>query len=1224
MENISTVLLLTWQSLVLILIMTSCSGQSTYYVTPTPDAPCPGEPCHTLSEYAAGQYFNNLPVNTTIEFLSGNHTLKQTITLANLPQLILYGEPSSLPGISSKIICTWQAGFDFTQIDELRICALAFISCGHLKSAAVRMRSVQHGDISNCTFQDSINTIDYYSGGALIVKDSTLTLTRNTFYNNSAPSGGALHIENSTLTLTRNTFHNNLARLVGGALKAHLGRLILTENTFQNNSAGQNGGAFDVYRGSYNLTGNTFQANSAGANGGALHVHCSILNITRNILQHNSAGRRGGAQYIIKSTLHSVGNHFQNSHAAFGGTVHMHISRVISTDDCFSDSYAEFQGGAVLATGNSKVKMLNISIGNNRAKYGGGMAAVDSRLKVFGNTFENNRARYGGGLYVHNTEIYGAAIITKNSADEGGGGIYASTSTFIFVNSTTIIANNAAKDGGGLLLSGDSKLYQKSRSAVHFMNNSAMSTGGAIKVEESNPLTYCIPLTTPFYVSNSECFFQRKRGKQNYFLTNFLNIKWYNIKFLNIRMYFHNNTAVESGSDLHGGSVDNCRINTFTFYTYYRGSTAISGYYFDAMTEKKAAISSDPLNICTCRDGVTNCSGVYHPEPVYPGGTLEVPVIARGQRNGTTTAVIEVIYTSNNISISNLEYSQSNNNNCNILKYTIKSHATGTAQKMTLYAEGPCSPTQTNTLNVTVNIQYCPAGYHLSKNDPICICAERLQKFTNTCLIDNKTVLREQNADFWVGYDSDIKSRGLILHPNCPFDYCTSEETYLAVEDSDKQCNYFRSGLLCGRCSDNLSLVLGSSRCLQCSDFYLSLVVAFALAGIALVFILLVLRLTVAAGTINGLIFYANILQVNSAIFFQLQMKTASTPTMMIVNVFSVFISWLNLDLGIETCFYTGMDACAKTWMQFAFPLYVWALVGLIIVGSHYSGRVGRIFGSNPIAVLATLFLLSYAKLLRTINAALSFTSLEYPNNLHTVVWFYDGNVRYLSGKHIPLFTAGMICLALLFLPYTLLLIFSQWLQAKSHLMIFSRINSRYVKPFLDAYHAPYTNKHRYWTGLMLLLRLILFLISAVNALGNPNVNLLATAFIAAAILSLYIVFGCRIYKTWSLGLLETTFIINLSILAVASLYVRLSGGNQNDVTFTSVGIASATFIGIVIYHSIQQLKGTRLWRRVSVPKTDVASGPDDPPDRVFVSGSAPTQTVVDLHLLREPCMETE
>ena len=178
-------------------------------------------------------------------------------------------------------------------------------------------------------------------------------------------------------------------------------------------------------------------------------------------------------------------------------------------------------------------------------------------------------------------------------------------------------------------------------------------------------------------------------------------------------------------------------------------------------------------------------------------------------------------------------------------------------------------------------------------------------------------------------------------------------------------------------------------------------------------------------------------------------------------------------------------------------------------------------------------------------------------------VWLYDENVRYLNGKHIPLFTVAMVCLIFLFLPYTMLLIFGQCLQAKSQWKIFSLINSHYVKPFLDAYPALYMNKHRHWTGLMLLLRFVLFLISAVNALGEPSDNLLAIA--TATKLTLSTILGSRIYKTLSLGLLETSFIINLAILAVATLYIRPTGGNQNAVTFTSVGIAFATFMGLYL-----------------------------------------------------------
>ena len=297
-------------------------------------------------------------------------------------------------------------------------------------------------------------------------------------------------------------------------------------------------------------------------------------------------------------------------------------------------------------------------------------------------------------------------------------------------------------------------------------------------------------------------------------------------------------------------------------------------------------------------------------------------------------------------------------------------------------------------------------------------CAQRIQHFTKKCRIADEEIYRE--SEFWVGYTQDNTSDGLILHPQCPFDYCTSNKMYIAV-DSDEQCSSNRTGLLCGKCTQNFSLALGTNRCLQCSNDYLWLIVAFAFAGVALVLLLLVLRLTVAVGTINGLIFYANIIAINSATFFSSH-----------GNVLRVFIAWLNLDLGIETCFYDGMDSYSKAWLQFVFPVYVWALVGIIILISRYSSKVATIFGTNPIAVLATLFLLSYAKFLRAIIVAFSYTSLEYSNNRQISVWLYDANITYFNKKRVPLFTTALVCLIVLFLPYTVFLTFSQWLRSTS------------------------------------------------------------------------------------------------------------------------------------------------------------------------------------------------
>ena len=203
----------------------------------------------------------------------------------------------------------------------------------------------------------------------------------------------------------------------------------------------------------------------------------------------------------------------------------------------------------------------------------------------------------------------------------------------------------------------------------------------------------------------------------------------------------------------------------------------------------------------------------------------------------------------------------------------------------------------------------------------------------------------------------------------------------------------------------------------------------------------------------------------------------------------SIFIAWLNLDLGIETCFYSGLDAYAKTWLRFLFPVYIWIIVVLIIVSSHYSTTAAKLSGRNAVQVLATLFLLSYAKLLRTTITAFSFTLLEYPDGSVKKIWLYDGNVEYLKGKHIALFVAALLLLVFISLPYTVALLFIQCLQYRSSYRILAWV--RRLKPLFDAYTGPYKDKHRYWPGLLLVVRVVLFLVFSLNVFGDPAISLL-------------------------------------------------------------------------------------------------------------------------------------
>ena len=98
--------------------------------------------------------------------------------------------------------------------------------------------------------------------------------------------------------------------------------------------------------------------------------------------------------------------------------------------------------------------------------------------------------------------------------------------------------------------------------------------------------------------------------------------------------------------------------------------------------------------------------------------------------------------------------------------------------------------------------------------------------------------------------------------------------------------------------------------------------------------------------------------------------------------ILHVIISWINLDFGIEVCFYSGMNVYQKTWLLFVFPICIWFLVGGIIVVCCYSSTVMKLMSMRNIEVLATLFLLSYAKLVKTIVTVFSVTSLANASSM--------------------------------------------------------------------------------------------------------------------------------------------------------------------------------------------------------------------------------------------------
>ena len=433
---------------------------------------------------------------------------------------------------------------------------------------------------------------------------------------------------------------------------------------------------------------------------------------------------------------------------------------------------------------------------------------------------------------------------------------------------------------------------------------------------------------------------------------------------------------------------------------------------------------------------------------------------------------------------------------------------------------------------------------------------------------------------------------GYAVHHYCPLDYCNSGVVHFDFTEINKQCVHNRAGLLCGECKANYSLMLGSAHCGKCEDYNLYLLTIFALAGIALVVLILLLRLTVAEGTINGLILYANIFYIRRNQFL---------PTTDCIFL-RVFLAWLNLDFGIETCLYDGLNMYIITWLQFLFPLYIWTLVGVVTFCSSRSSWMTRMLGTNPVAVFATLLLLSYNKLMQTIITVFSICQLSYTNASDTVsefVWLYDANISFLETKYIVLFVTSLFVLLFLLVPYTLLLLFGQCVQSNSNRILFSWVNRPLFKYFLDNYHAPYQNRHRYWTGVMLLVRVVLLIGFAGDVTNDPNVYMLITIAVLVCMESrVWIVGTTGIYKKCGIDVLNASFMLNL-LLSSAAVSFCQSGSvpyeqqqrTQSVVGYCSLEVTFLVFLGILCYHIHLQLKSTSLCKKIKLCKRSDGEG---------------------------------
>ena len=202
-------------------------------------------------------------------------------------------------------------------------------------------------------------------------------------------------------------------------------------------------------------------------------------------------------------------------------------------------------------------------------------------------------------------------------------------------------------------------------------------------------------------------------------------------------------------------------------------------------------------------------------------------------------------------------------------------------------------------------------------------------------------------------------------------------------------------------------------------------------------------------------------------------------------------------------------------------------------------------------------------------------------------MWLSDASIPYLSGRHIPLFIVAVLIL-LIGVPYTILLTSWQWLIRLPNKAPFKWVRNAKLASFMDAYHAPYVPRNCYWTGLLLLSRVVLYLTAAINVSGEPRVNLLAVSLVIGSIFLLHAYSGLRIYKHLVLDVLEFTTYFNILALTVTKFYALQSNSDHISITSSSIsiGFQFVIFICTLVYHAemecgiLGRMKSSKLNKR--------------------------------------------
>ena len=698
-------------------------------------------------------------------------------------------------------------------------------------------------------------------------------------------------------------------------------------------------------------------------------------------------------------------------------------------------------------------------------------------LKVINNSIITENPYKFNGIFVFKGVTYVHFIGSMSSFQNNHGSVIKAIDTIVKLSGQMIFINNNAANGGAIQITGKSRLYFMLNANIFFINNSALLFGGAIYANTNNDI-------------DDDCPFQFEN-------------------FQNPVATFIGNEARLSGSDAYSVRLLNCHMLENANNTESKPAMLILLLHKMLRISNHSVhgllrLSTKPVALKKANNETELNSKLF-----YPGQSLNISLAALDLLNRAVYSSVQIqVYCLDTIQLALqhckrtwIQFSDQEQLLKENSKYTSLSISVHTNANKPIKVAVGCSVAEVGEApNLQFYLHPCPLGFNINPLSGSCECSslieilndDKFQVNDNQCSITNQK-FSSSHLDSWVGLVEINETTSVFgVCKTCPIGNCNILlryygyfsnysgifKTTLYNEPSLNHyvplCTEHHEGLLCGKCENGYSVLLNSKKCKICDDKYMVINILALLAyGPVLISILFVFTLTLSTGTLNGIIFYANMSNIGLTDILMMY-STGSKDLIVCISISVKFLEILNANPVYPDCLFDGMNELWKTAIRLIFQIYLCAIVIALIFLSRRSIWLTRKLGNSSIKVLVTIFHISVSRMLLTLIDVLTCTHVHIETSKDPMsVWFLDGNVHCLTDQHLLLAILTIILVCPLWLVYVIGLLCPRRISKTS-------FGSKYCRPLIEAIHAPYKQGKEYWFVLRIVLLIYLYTVYAI------------------------------------------------------------------------------------------------------------------------------------------------